>query len=611
MNSARARGLGAAATRRYAIAILLGVCAISYLPPAVATPFFTKGEPREGLVVRRMVENGEWMLPRRPSGEGVAIASKPPLFHWLGALTSHAAGATTELTVRLPSVVLATAAVLVVYLVGSSMLGYGAGFAAALVLATNFEWLRAATTARVDAALTAFMTFGLLILYRGFVRDRLEAREAAAAYFCLACAALVKGPVGVVLPGLIVLVAAACYRNLGVLRRMQPFLGAAIVIVCVGAWYLAAAYVGGDAFVRKQILKENVFRYVAASTMKSGHEHPFYYYLPALAAGLLPWTPVVIAALVAAARHRDARRDPRVGFLLVWAAVVFVFYSLASAKRSVYLLALYPAAALLTGWWWERLSAAPVAPAWLRGRAAQAVAVAAGVVVIAPLLVVLLEAIGIEPFTLVGPLLHPKDRANLPLVQGIIDAQLIVILFVLAFMLGTVVALHRAIAGGRPAGILVATALFAITLWSLVFSVFQPPLARARTLKPFLAEVERRSAGAPVRFHTGTFDFGAAFYAPDPGEADAENAAAASASSVAPEAADDADDADDDDESDRRAPATSTPLAPGAYVLIWDDALAALSPAERADIDVLATSSGTDPKGAKHLVLARRRPPAG
>jgi hypothetical protein len=224
--------------------------------------------------------------------------------------------------------------------------------------------------------------------------------------------------------------------------------------------------------------------------------------------------------------------------------------------------------------------------------------------------VVLLEALGIEPFALVGPLLHPKDRANLPLVQAIIDTRLVVILFTLAFMLGTVVALRRAIAAGRPAGIFIASTLFAMTLWTLVFSVFQPPLARARTLKPFLAEVERRTAGAPVRFHPGTFDFGAAFYAPDPGEADSANAAAVT-SAEAPAEVDD--DADDDDESDRHSVPTSAsaPLAPGAYVLIWDDALAAVPAADRAEIEVLATSTGTDPKGAKHLVLARRRAPAG
>ncbi len=603
MNPAGVRaGSSPAPLEQYAVAALIALCAVLYVPPATATPFFTKGEPREALVVRRMVENGEWILPRRASGEGLAIASKPPLFHWLGALVSVAAGRTTELTVRAPSVALATATVVLVWTVGRTMLAPGAALVAAVVLATSFEWLRAASTARVDAALTAFMTAGLLLFYRAFVRDGWSTREAVAAYLCVAAAALVKGPVGVVLPGLVVVVAAAAHGKLGLLPRLRPAIGAAIVLALVGTWYVAASYAGGEAFVRKQILKENVFRYVAASTLKSGHEHPFYYYFPALAAGFLPWTPLVIGAVVAASRRRVIRRDPRIGFLLVWCAVVFLFYSLASAKRSVYLLALYPAAALLTGWWCERLRDTVAPPRWLHGAAAKAIAAIGLAVVVAPLALVVLEGMGFQPFASIAPLLHPKDRANLPLVQMILDRHLALILFILAFMFGILLALRAAIVNGRVTGIFSATALFAVMLWTLVFSIFQPELARARTLRPFLAEVSRRTGGASVRFHGSTFDFGAAFYAPaiEYPESDAAETTA--------DAEPDADDESDDDESVADAsPARDVPVPPGSYLLIWDVELARLSDAQRADLEVLATSTGTDPKGSKHLVLARTR----
>src|SRR6266436_6564671 len=78
-----------------AVALVL-LCAALYLPPAITTPFFTKGEPREGLVVRRMLENGDWVLPKRASGNGWTIASKPPFFHWLAALAASALGGTSE-----------------------------------------------------------------------------------------------------------------------------------------------------------------------------------------------------------------------------------------------------------------------------------------------------------------------------------------------------------------------------------------------------------------------------------------------------------------------------------------------------------------------------------
>src|SRR3954470_13097770 len=91
---------------RAAAGILLVLCVVLYVPPAITTPFFTKGEPREGLVVRRMVEQGDWVLPKRSSESGGTFASKPPFFHWLAAFSARALGGPSEVAIRLPSVVL-------------------------------------------------------------------------------------------------------------------------------------------------------------------------------------------------------------------------------------------------------------------------------------------------------------------------------------------------------------------------------------------------------------------------------------------------------------------------------------------------------------------------
>jgi 4-amino-4-deoxy-L-arabinose transferase-like glycosyltransferase len=301
------------------------LCLLLYVPPAALTPFFTKGEPREALVVRNMLEDGDWLLPKRASANGWTIASKPPFFHWLGAAASTIGGRATEWTVRLPSVVLATASVLFLGIVAREAFGAPGALAAMLVLASSFEWVRAASTARVDGTLTALMTIGTLLFYRGMMTGGLSRRDAVVAYVALACAALTKGPVGFVLPGLVLGAALVSRRELASIPRFRPILGALVIVAVVGAWYALAAGLGGDSFVRKQILKENVFRFVGVTQMKSGHSHPFYYYFPTLLAGLLPWTPFVIAAFVAAIRNPMARRDVRVAFPLIWFAVVFVF----------------------------------------------------------------------------------------------------------------------------------------------------------------------------------------------------------------------------------------------------------------------------------------------
>jgi 4-amino-4-deoxy-L-arabinose transferase-like glycosyltransferase len=557
-----------AAPRRAVVIVLTLLCAILYLPPAMTTPFFTKGEPREGLVVRRMLEHGDWILPKRTSEHGWTIASKPPFFHWLGALAARATGGPSELAIRLPSVALGTGAVLAVWLIARSLLPGFAALYGAVVLATTFEWVRAASSARVDAALAALMTGALLLFYRGAVRGGLSRLEAVAAYGLLVCATLTKGPVGFVLPALVLGVALLVTRDLALIPRFRPVLGTLMTATFVGGWYLAAWHLGGDPFFRKHILKENVFRFLGSSALKSGHEHGFFYYLPTFAAGFLPWTPFLVAALVAALRDRTARRDRPVTFLLVWTGVVFAFYSAASAKRSVYLLALYPAAALLTGWWWERLRAAP---AWLRSPLTRIVVAAIAVAVVLPLALVMGEGIGFAPLARLAPLLHPKDQANLPIVRAIIDAHMVAITVGLATVLGALAAALGALRRARWTRLFVASAALATALWVLVFALFQPALARARTFAPFLAEVRTRIDGHPLYFYPGTFDFGAAFYAP----------------------------------SDTRHWRPGVGHGPGPhYVLVWDDAVASVRGRAGAP-EVLAISAGTEPKGRRHLALVR------
>lgn len=555
--------------------ILVVICALLYVPPALRTPFFTKGEPREALVVRRMVEDGDWILPKRASAGGWAIASKPPLYHWLAAGTVTVLDRLDAWTVRLPSVLLTTITVLAVWACARELLPGSGGLLAAIVLATAFEWVRAASGARVDATLAAFTTIGLLLFWRGFVRDHLSLRTTALAYACFAAAALTKGPVGFLLPGLVLGAALLYQGRLRSLPRYRPMLGVLLVVGLVGAWYFAAWQIGGDAFFRKQVLKENVFRFLGATQMRSGHSHPFWYYVPTLAAGFLPWTPFLLGALVAALRSQDARRDPRTAFLLVWFLVVFVFYSAASGKRSVYLLSLYPPGALLVGWWIEALVREERHARWLETRAARWIALAIVVLLSVPLALVLAEGAGLAPLERIAPFLHEKDQANLPIVRDVIVAHLPTVVGTLVLLVGALATLTRAAAKARWRVVISAASAFAVALWLLVFGVFQPGLADRRSLASFMEDVRSRTGGAPLVFLAPSFDFGAAFYArPAAGYA--------------------------------RADGKTAPVS-GAWLLVWDLDLAELPDATRATIDVVATSAGTDPKGKRHMVLGRVR----
>ncbi len=323
-----------------AIPLLLATGLALFILNLGSAPLYTKGEPREAVTVFDIVHGGGIILPLRA---GVEIPSKPLLMHWLAALISLAAGGVSAWTVRLPSATLAVAGMLATYLYVRRLFDDRAGLLAAIIIATSFEYLQAGTGSRVDMTLTFFTTiafFEFLMIAEG-LRD-----TTIPLYLAAALATLTKGPIGVALPTMVAVLWLVLTRRFDVIARLRFARGAALVAIIGGGWYLAAAIVGGPAFIHKQILDENLYRLIGHRGVNVGHAHPFYYEDLALLAGFMPWTPLaLLAGLQAFSRPRPL--DSRLGYLVVWTLAVLIFYNLPASKRGVYLLAIYPALAAL------------------------------------------------------------------------------------------------------------------------------------------------------------------------------------------------------------------------------------------------------------------------
>ncbi len=326
------------ASPTYAIPILIILGVALYLVNLGGYPLYTKGEPREAVIVFDIVHGGGVILPARA---GVELPSKPLLMHWTAALASLGLGVVDEFTVRLPSAMFAIAAILACYLYVRCLYDERAGLFAALILATSFQFLQAATGARVDMTLTFFMEvafFEFILVAEGLVQRRMPM------YAAIALAVLSKGPVGLVLPAMAAIVWIAVQGKWHLLREISLLKGTILVAVIAGGWYGAAIHAGGWDFVSKQLLTENLYRFVGGLAFHEGHRHRFYYVELALLGGFLPWT-ALIGILAAQASRRPRPLDSRTNYLLVWFVVVLVFYNFAATKRGVYLLALYPALA--------------------------------------------------------------------------------------------------------------------------------------------------------------------------------------------------------------------------------------------------------------------------
>jgi 4-amino-4-deoxy-L-arabinose transferase-like glycosyltransferase len=325
---------------RHAWPILLIVGVALYLVNLGGYPLYTKGEPREAVTVFDIVHGGGIILPQRA---GVEIPSKPLLMHWMAAIVSLLSGGVSEFSVRLPSAGLAIAGVIVCYFYLRRLFDNVTALIAALILATTFQYLQAATGARVDMTLTFFMEvafFEFILMAEGLTRRRMLL------YVAIALAVLTKGPIGLILPGLVALVWIAFEKRWSFLSQMNIVRGAIVVIVLAGGWYVAALIEGGPDFFRKQILAENVLRFAGGGDFHEGHVHPFYYMELALFAGFMPWT-LLLPIVGVEARRAPLTVDPRLKYIFVWFATVLIFYNLPHSKRGVYLLCMYPAFATI------------------------------------------------------------------------------------------------------------------------------------------------------------------------------------------------------------------------------------------------------------------------
>jgi 4-amino-4-deoxy-L-arabinose transferase-like glycosyltransferase len=332
---------------------------------------------------------------------GEPYTQKPPLYYWLAALAGAPGGRVTEWAARLPSALAGIAAVGLTLLLGTRMLGGGAGALGAAILLTSWEFAYLARRVQFDVLLTAFELAALASFWwldRGMGNPR---RHQLVLHGALGLAVLTKGPVGFLIPALTIAAYLLWERRPRDLRRAFPLWGLALSLGPGLLWLYAASQLAPPGWAETAV-GENVIGRFFSGTSKV---RPFWYYLWNFPVHFLPWTlawPVVWLVgrrtIFAPAATRDAEAARAWRLLLACVATSLVFFSISTAKRSLYLLPAYPAAALLC---------ADALLRWLAGRAHLPRAFALG----AGLLLAVLLALGASAVAggLGRPLLLPAD----------------------------------------------------------------------------------------------------------------------------------------------------------------------------------------------------------
>jgi len=331
--------------------ILLGlICIVSLLPFLGSTDFHTKGEPREAIVAYSMIESGNWILP---INNGEDIAYKPPFFHWSIAALSSISGKVTEYTSRMPSALALIAMVLGGFLFFAKRRGTTLALLMGIITLTNFEVHRAGVNCRVDMVLTAFIVLALYQLFRW--TENKEKGFPVIATLLMGGATLTKGPVGIILPCLVI----GVYLLIRGRKFHRVFLSLSLIAItsCIipAIWYIAAYQLGGDNFI-SLVMEENFGRFMGKMSYQS-HENPAYYNILTVIVGYAPYTLLLLISLFTL-KYTKVTGKPREWwgrlttyirnmddarlFSLLSIVLIFVFYCIPKSKRSVYLLPIYP-----------------------------------------------------------------------------------------------------------------------------------------------------------------------------------------------------------------------------------------------------------------------------
>ena len=340
--------------------ILLGLSTALVLFRLGSLPLLGPDEPRYARVAVEMARSGDFVTPTL---QGQPWLEKPVLFYWLAACAYRVLGE-NELAARLPSLFALLLLVGSTALFGARLASGAAGLHAGFVLATSLLAFAYGHAASMDMLLAATVSAGV-----GLIGLRLLgiAGKLAVPVGCafLGLATLAKGPIGFLLPGLVVAGFLLATRDRSLLRPVLSPWGLLLFVLTAGPWYAATSLAQGPAFVDVFLLNHNLARFT--STV---HNHPgsIAYYLPVLVGGLFPWSGLLVPAL-GTLRPRQSRTDL---FLLLWLLLPLVFFSLAGSKLPGYILPCLPPLAILMGRAIDRLlkqDALLAVGAWLRATA--------------------------------------------------------------------------------------------------------------------------------------------------------------------------------------------------------------------------------------------------
>lgn len=327
----------------YKLLLYVAVFALCYLLPIEFRDLWQPDETRYAEISREMLAGGNWVVPRFFD---LRYFEKPVAGYWINNLGQFLFGH-TNFGVRAGSIFSTTMSALLIYWLGYQIFSSRkTALSGSVIFLSSLMVYGVGTYAVLDPILMLWLIAAMCSYWLASQAITVRQRLCGYVFLGMACAMgfLTKGFLALAIPVIAILPWAFWQRRLSELFRWGSLtiIVAALLII---PWALAVHQQEED-FWHYFFWVEHIQRFASPEAQ---HKSPFWYYIPVLIAGTLPWLALFPGA-IRGAWHKSTHQSGAI-YLLSWVLLPLLFFSIAKGKLLTYILPCFaPLALLMAGY---------------------------------------------------------------------------------------------------------------------------------------------------------------------------------------------------------------------------------------------------------------------
>ncbi|MCC8365258.1 lipid IV(A) 4-amino-4-deoxy-L-arabinosyltransferase [Xenorhabdus sp. PB61.4] len=302
----------------------------TYLIPLNGRLLWQPDETRYAEISRDMLQRGDWIVPYFLD---IRYFEKPVAGYWINSISQWIFG-DSNFAVRFGSVFSIMLSAFLLYRLAMMMWQCRQiAFISCLIYISMFIVFSVGTYSVLDPMFSLWVTAGIVSCYWALKAS--STRERVFAWFVLGItcgmAFMTKGFLALVLPVISMIPVTIYQKRFLEMLRFGPIAIIGAVLISL-PWVIAVAVREPD-YWHYFFWIEHIQRFASENAQ---HASPFWFYLPIVILGVIPWLGLLPGALFTGWKAK--KNHPEMFFLLCWFCIPLIFFSISRGKLLTYIL---------------------------------------------------------------------------------------------------------------------------------------------------------------------------------------------------------------------------------------------------------------------------------